>query len=256
MGMILGNRGVAILPARLWAATVLVIASGLAVMYGLPVQPSSAQSTYSPAPDSTHNKSSEFGVWHHFGDSRPMTPSPAARQSTGWRRFGDGGNPPPSLPPLPTQRSLQATHAAEMERFMVELINRDRANPANEAETNGRAQPLRWNDRLAAVARAHSLDMLNQGYFAHTDGQGRSVAQRVEAAGMAWQTVGENIAIYDSVAGAEAAFMYEPRFAKNHRANILNTSFAEVGVGIVEAPNGTVYVTQDFYTSPSPAAHR
>jgi uncharacterized protein YkwD len=139
--------------------------------------------------------------------------------------------------------------AQELEQLMVELVNRDRADPANALETNGRAQPLRWNDRLAAVARAHSLDMLNQGYFSHEDAQGRSVARRVEAAGMAWQSVGENIAIYSSVAGAEAAFMNEPRFMKNHRANILNTAFTEVGIGIVQAPNGSLYITQDFYTS-------
>jgi uncharacterized protein YkwD len=132
---------------------------------------------------------------------------------------------------------------------MYELINRDRADPANTPETNGRALPLRWDDRLSAVARAHSLDMLNQGYFAHEDGQGRNVAKRVEAAGMAWQSVGENIAIYGNVASAEAAFMNEPRFTRNHRANILSTSFTEVGIGIVQAPNGSLYITQDFYTS-------
>jgi hypothetical protein len=38
---------------------------------------------------------------------------------------------------------------------------------------------------LAAVARAHSLEMLNKGHFAHEDGRGRNLANRVEAAGMA-----------------------------------------------------------------------
>jgi uncharacterized protein YkwD len=142
-----------------------------------------------------------------------------------------------------------------MEQLMYELVNRDRANPANTPETHGRAVPLRWNDRLAAVARAHSLDMLNRGYFAHEDPEGRSVAVRVKAAGMEWQTVGENIAIYESVSRAEAAFMNEPRFSKNHRGNILNPDFTEVGIGIVPGPNGGVYITQDFYTSlPHPGA--
>jgi len=134
---------------------------------------------------------------------------------------------------------------------MYELVNRDRADPTNTPETNGRALPLRWNDRLAAVARAHSLDMVNQGYFAHEDRQGRSVASRVEAAGMDWQVVGENIATCGSVTGAEAAFMNEPRFSKNHRANILNPNFTDVGIGIVQGRDGRFYVTQDFYTGPS-----
>lgn len=134
---------------------------------------------------------------------------------------------------------------------MYELVNRDRADPANTPETNGRALPLRWNERLAAVARAHSLDMLNQGYFAHEDPQGRSVAKRVEAAGMEWQAVGENIAIYGSVARAEAAFMNEPRFSKNHRSNILSSGYTDVGIGIVQGRDGRLYITQDFCASPA-----
>jgi uncharacterized protein YkwD len=135
-----------------------------------------------------------------------------------------------------------------MEQQMLELLNRDRADSANMSETGGRALPLQWDEGLAAVARTHSLDMLNQGYFSHQDGQGRTVAQRVEAAGMEWQSVGENIAIYNSVANAEAAFMNEPRFTQNHRANILNARFTEVGIGIVQAPDGSFYITQDFYS--------
>jgi uncharacterized protein YkwD len=138
-----------------------------------------------------------------------------------------------------------------MEQWMWELVNHDRADPANMPETNGRALPLRWNDRLAAVARAHSLDMLNQGYFGHVDPQGRSVAGRVEAAGMRWQSVGENIAIYNNVARAEAAFMNEPRFRQNHRGNILSAELTDVGIGIVQGPDGRVYITQDFYSAPA-----
>ena len=101
---------------------------------------------------------------------------------------------------------------------------------------------------MAAVARAHSLDMVNHGYFSHEDPQGGSVATRVRAAGLDWQAVGENIAVHPDVAGAEAAFMNEPRFTQNHRANILSSGFTEIGIGIVQAPNGSLYITQDFYT--------
>jgi uncharacterized protein YkwD len=99
---------------------------------------------------------------------------------------------------------------------MYELVNRDRADPSNMPETRGRALALQWNNRLAVVARAYSLDMLNQGYFAHQDTQGRTIATRVEAAGMEWQAVGENIAIC-----------------------------------IVQGPDGSLCITQDFYTDRS-----
>jgi uncharacterized protein YkwD len=135
---------------------------------------------------------------------------------------------------------------ADLERQMWALVNRDRLDPATFAETGGRAQPLRWNEKLAAVARAHSRDMLEQRYFDHVDREGRTPAARIDAAGIPWRALGENIAVNGTVPGAEAAFMNEPRFQKNHRANILNEKYTDVGIGIVQGPNGSLYITQDF----------
>lgn len=233
--------------------TLLCLAAVVPLWTQAPVQqtpPPSSQTATPAAPKSAVQKPKESGVWHHFGEN-PNAPSAEPSQSGGWRHFGDGGSVLPSPHQVLSWRNLGLNRTGEMEQLMLELVNRDRADPANTPETNGRAMPLRWNDRLAAVARAHSLDMLNQGYFAHEDLQGRSVAGRVEAAGMQWQEVGENIAIYTTVARAEAAFMNEPRFTENHRANILNPDFTDVGIGIVQAPDGRIYITQDFYTGPS-----
>ena len=245
-----GTRGAVVFTALVWSATTVAVPRGWAQTPDQPMRAASSQSATPVAPNSPDPKASESGVWHHFGES-PSAPSAEPRQSGVWRHFGQGGNAPPTYHEFPTWRDLGSNRARDLEQLMYDLVNRDRADPANTPETNGRASALRWDDRLAAVARAHSLDMLNQGYFAHEDPQGRSVAGRVEAAGMQWQAVGENIAIYGSVARAEAAFMNEPRFNKNHRANILNTEFTEVGIGIVQAPDGSLYITQDFYTSPS-----
>jgi len=229
--------------------------------------PSWAQTTPQPAPQSAPQattpsaskagaqKSNEMGVWHHFGEST-QAPSAAPRPSTGWHHFGETVNSPPAAPTIPSTRATGVNDNRDMELSMLQLVNRDRADPANYPETHGRAVPLRWNDQLAAVARAHCLDMLNQGYFSHVDPQGRSVAGRVEAAGLAWQEVGENIAIYPTVASAEAAFMNEPKFAKNHRGNILNPGFTEVGIGIVRSRDGNLYITQDFYAALEPRAAR
>ncbi len=225
---------------------ILVLAPFWIQSLALHVLAANPQSTYSPITRSARRKPDELGVWHHFG-ATPAAPSPAPRSTGVWRHFGDGGNVPIPEPGLsPRARGVNRMHDLELE--MLEMVNRDRVDPANAAETNGRANPLQWNDGLAAVARAHSIDMLSQGYFAHQDGQGRNVSERVRASGMEWQSVGENIAIYNTVASAEAAFMNEPRFTQNHRANILNVSFTELGIGIVQATNGSFYITQDFYT--------
>ncbi len=241
-------RRATVLAALVWSATSVTPALGWGQTSVQPAPAGSSQSATPAASNPPNQEPSESGVWHHFGES-PSAPAAEPRQSGGWRHFGEGGNAPPSPHEFPTWRN--PNRPRELEQLMYELVNRDRADPANTPETNGRALPLRWNDRLAAVARAHSLDMLNQGYFAHQDPQGGSVATRVEAAGMEWQAVGENIALYTSVARAEAAFMNEPRFSKNHRANILSSNFTDVGIGIAQAPDGRLYITQDFFTGPS-----
>lgn len=128
---------------------------------------------------------------------------------------------------------------------MFELINRDRANPSND-DSGEPIRPLRWSQKLAEVAREHSLDMLRRGYFGHVAPNGSSVINRLQAAGIAWQAEGENIAIARTVAQAESEFMNEPRHQENHRWNILNPDYTEVGVGIVRASNGEYFITQDF----------
>lgn len=139
-----------------------------------------------------------------------------------------------------------------MERQLLAMVNEDRLNPANEAETKGgRAQPLRWNEKLAEVARAHSRDMMEQNFFDHVDPQGKTPAARINAASIPWRALGENIATNGNGArDAEDAFMNEPRFQHNHRANILNPEYTDVGIGIVQDRRGRYYITQDFVATP------
>jgi uncharacterized protein YkwD len=188
------------------------------------------------------------GVWHHFGE---VTVAAAAPTDSGaWHHFGDASSAPKaSLPEATPPRRTTTASSLEMEMF--ELVNRARSDPANSAETGGRALPLKWNDSLAAVAREHSRNMLMKGYFAHNDPDGRSPGTRVKAAGIAWQATAENIAAFDSVTSAEAAFMNEPRFAHNHRTNILNRKYTEIGIGVVQSRSGRYYITQEFIEAPA-----
>ncbi len=136
--------------------------------------------------------------------------------------------------------------AGQLEAQMWALINRDRADQSYSDETMGRARALQWDERLAAVARGHSEEMARDGYFSHEGSDGSSPARRVSMAGIKWLSTGENIANARSVGEAESLFMNEPRFQRNHRWNILNANYTHVGVGIVRAPDGTLYITQDF----------
>jgi uncharacterized protein YkwD len=188
------------------------------------------------------------GPWHHFGEVAVAAAVPT--ETSAWHHFGDATTAP-KAGLLEATRPPTMANASSLEVEMFELVNRARLDPANSAETGGRALPLKWNATLASVAREHSRDMLMRGYFEHNDPDGRSPGMRVKAAGIAWQATAENIAAFDSVTGAEAAFMNEPRFAHNHRANILSAKYTEAGIGIVRSRSGRYYITQEFIEPPA-----
>jgi len=133
-----------------------------------------------------------------------------------------------------------------LEAKMWQLINQDRSAVSCAEETKGRARPLQWDARLAAIARVHSQEMVSNGFFGHEGADGSLPDARISRVGIRWRASGENIAKYPDVIEAEAAFMNEPRFQPNHRANILNPDYTHVGVGVVKGADGMFYITQEF----------
>lgn len=156
--------------------------------------------------------------------------------------------PVPAISGCPDNASC--SNAAVLEKQMVELVNADRLDPANQAETAGREMPLRWDSRLAQAARVHSEIMASRHALSHNDPNGDSPVERVYRAGVQWVAMGENIAANFTVAAAEAALMNEPRFQPNHRGNILSKKYNAMGIGIVHGADGRVYITQDFAEEP------
>ncbi|WP_143537319.1 CAP domain-containing protein [Rubrivirga sp. SAORIC476] len=63
----------------------------------------------------------------------------------------------------------------------IERLAHDEANRAREAAGLG---PLAWSDAFAAVARAHSEDMVRRGYVAHDTPEGLTFSDRMEAASL------------------------------------------------------------------------
>lgn len=123
----------------------------------------------------------------------------------------------------------------------MRLVNIERAK-------NG-LPTLSTDERLASIARAHSLDMLANNYFSHTNKSGCDPACRLRNAGYAWTNYGENIymewgygrTLPEYAAAAVASWMK----SAGHRANILGTRFTVGGVGV--AKSGTrLYFTQLF----------
>lgn len=104
------------------------------------------------------------------------------------------------------------------EKKMLDLHNRERADRG--------LSRLCVHPALQKAARAYSAEMIQKDYFKHGN-----VASRLNRVNYDWRTYGENIAYgggsYASPENRFRAWMNSP----GHRANILNKSFREVGIG-------------------------
>jgi uncharacterized protein YkwD len=123
-------------------------------------------------------------------------------------------------------------------RQMAELVNRDRAEH--------KVPPLAYHQGLAAVARAHCLDMKANRFFAHESPRTGAVQDRVAAARIPHRGVGENLACAATVGAAEAHLMLSPK----HKENILSPTFTHVGIGVLPAEGGLLMCTQVFLREP------
>ena len=118
------------------------------------------------------------------------------------------------------------------EKEVVRLVNEIRAQ-------NG-LRELTYNWELSRVARYKSQDMKDNRYFSHTSPVYGSPFQMMKDFGITYKSAGENIARGQRTPQAVVnAWMN----SSGHRANILNASFTQIGVGYVAEGN---YWTQMF----------
>ena len=120
------------------------------------------------------------------------------------------------------------------EAQVLALVNQERSSAG--------CSPVTANAELTRAADNYSDVMARSGVMSHTGPDGSTMTSRVEAAGYKWSTLGENIARGQADAAAVMnAWMNSP----GHRANILNCSFKELGVG-VHFGDGGPWWTQNF----------
>lgn len=128
--------------------------------------------------------------------------------------------------------STDDSSVSDYEKKVVELVNVERAKYGLSA--------LTLNTELSAVARAKSQDMKDKQYFSHTSPTYGSPFDMMKSFGISYKTAGENIAMgYRTPEAVVEGWMN----SEGHRANILNSSFKEIGVGHVVSGN---YWTQMF----------
>lgn len=126
------------------------------------------------------------------------------------------------------------TAAPSLEAEMLRLVNQERAAAG--------LAPLVMDERLRQVARAHSTDMFQRGYFSHYTPERDSPFDRLQAADISYLAAGENLALAPSVEAAHRGLMNSP----GHRANILSPSFRRIGIGALDGGLRGVMFSQEF----------
>jgi uncharacterized protein YkwD len=103
--------------------------------------------------------------------------------------------------------------------------------------------PLVWNDQLEISSMGHAADMAYRNYFSHTSLDGRTMQDRIRAAGYTYKgfksyAIGENIAEGPtSIAEVMQGWFHSP----GHCKNLMSARFKEVGVAFNNS-----YWVQDF----------
>lgn len=137
--------------------------------------------------------------------------------------------------------NAQNPSIAQMETAVWKRINGQRQKQG--------LKELARNATLTQVARAYSRRMSEERFFSHFDPQGKSAADRVRAAGVSYQVVGENLFLSrnapDTLQVVVNGWMKSPE----HRQNILTAEYSETGVGIWK--RGQTYLVTQIFIRPS-----
>jgi uncharacterized protein YkwD len=163
------------------------------------------------------------------GDAAPSTPAPAPAPEPSAE---PAPAPPAAAPSTTAPETVPAPAPAPVapagdgdEAQVLALVNDERAAAGCGAVTA--------DDGLAAVARAHSEDMRDRGFFGHVNPDGLDPFERADQAGVTARA--ENIARGQQ---DPAAVMDAWMNSAGHRANILNCDLTRLGVGIARGDGG------------------
>ncbi|WP_394842963.1 CAP domain-containing protein [Pendulispora brunnea] len=132
---------------------------------------------------------------------------------------------PPARTPATSQESATALTPALADQRMLTLLA--------EARAEAHLPSLIEDEELSALARSHSEDMGDHGFFGHVSPTTGTTEERFRRAKLLLPLYGENVAQGDSPEMAHRVLMDSP----GHRANMLDGRFTHVGIGSVVRPD-------------------
>lgn len=117
-------------------------------------------------------------------------------------------------------QSVPESDVSQHAQAVLSLVNAERSKYG--------LSSLTLSDKLTAVANEKARDMAENNYFSHTSPTYGSPFQMLQQYGIQYKSAGENIA-----AGQRSPeeVMNSWMNSSGHRANILNESYTEIGIG-------------------------
>lgn len=136
----------------------------------------------------------------------------------------------------------------------------------NDRRADHDLEALEWDGTVASVSRAHSADMHDREYFAHTNPDGEGPMDRFSAVAGYCRAYGENIAMtwvdrpvagpdgdrtsYETPEELAVGLVDQWMNSPPHRDAILTDSWDRGGVGIYIGEDGQVFATHNFCETP------
>jgi uncharacterized protein YkwD len=145
-----------------------------------------------------------------------------------------------SVPAAGAEQACPAANATPAEATKREIV-RATLCALNQERAHYGLRKVKLNKRLSTAARRHARDMARRNYFSHDTLGGGSFVDRIRSAGYlrgarSWM-VGENLAWGSHGHSRPSSIMRMWMDSPGHRANILNASFREIGIGVAyDAP--------------------
>ena len=121
------------------------------------------------------------------------------------------------------EKQVSTGPADPMIREFVKLVNAKRLSAG--------CPKLKWDNRVATIARDHSRDMVSRHFFNHTNPDGKGPFERLKKLNRPFSAAAENIALGPRTGkGVYDTWLRSP----GHRENMLDCRFTRHGVGRTE----------------------
>lgn len=219
------------------------VSGGAKESTGVSGSPSAAASSATAPPSSSGGKAQSSAVQSAVAAAKKQTSSAVNGQvsSAAEKKTAASSSPKSSASKksvssgrAPAASSASAgTANPSMAAQVLQLVNTERAK-------NGLGA-LTMNAAASRAAQVRAAEIVKS--FSHTRPDGTSCFTVLEDEKVSYSTAGENIAYgYPDAASVMNGWMNSPE----HRANILKSSFRQLGVGVCRAADGNYYWVQEF----------